>query len=141
MLAAFVLQAHIGFASELKLDASYTVSAEYYAEGETLPHEAMVLRLSQWEVVRQYYRMCKDSVDGLPVTLPPVLGGICDAACPPCAPIPPEAQERIDELLDIKEAQALQIRETRASLRAWRYATLGVSIALLVTAGFIASRF
>lgn len=140
MLAAFVLQAHIGFVSELKLDASYTVSAEYYAEGEMLPHEAMVLRLSQWEVVRQYYRVCKDSVEGLPVTLPPVLGGICDAACPPCAPIPPEAQERIDELLDIKEAQALQIREMRASLKAWRIVSVGVGLALFLTAGYIASR-
>jgi hypothetical protein len=140
MLAAFVLQAHIALVSELKLDASYTVSAEYYAEGETLPHEAMVLRLSQWEVVRQYYRICRDSVDDLPVTLPPVLGGVCDAACPPCAPISPEAQSRIDELLDIKEAQALQIRDTRASLKTWRIVSVSVGLALFLTAGYIASR-
>jgi len=125
---------------DLQISPEYAVAAVYYAPGEVVRTEIMALQLDHWVLIKSRYAAQLSLGGSIPEAVATVIGTVCESTCAPCEELPPAAVTRINELLDVKEAQSHELRSTRASLRGWRYATLGVGIAFFVAAGYIASR-
>lgn len=125
---------------DLQISPEYAIAAVYYAPGDVVRTEVMALQLDHWVMLKSRHAAHLSLSGDVSVAVASVVGAVCETSCPPCEDLPPAAVSRINELMDIKEAQSFEINATRASLRGWRYATLGVGIAFFVAAGYIASR-
>lgn len=119
----------------LELSPSYAISAVYYAEGERVSSDVMTLDVDDWVILKLAYAGHTSTAADAAQTASTLISQVCEAQCPPCAELTPAARARIDELLDMKEAVALQLRETKHALTMWR--TGAVVAGVVLTAALV----
>lgn len=123
----------------LSISPAYTVSAVYYAEGERVSGDVMTLQLDDWVILKLSYMAHTDVAAGAASTAAALIAQVCEAQCAPCPELTPAARERIDELLDAKEALSRKNSDLSSSLRTWRAVAIGVGLGLAATVGIMAA--